>query len=293
MTTPTLDSLARPSGTFAMVAMDQRESLRTMLAEEGHPADDAALVAFKRDVAEVLGPLASAFLIDRHYAYAEIVRDRTLPEDCGLILAADALSQPPGGPVEDTELDEAVDPGQARRAGVVALKLLVIWKRDGQEERRVATAHRFVELCRSAGLLSVLEPVAVPAPGQRDFDLDAAILDAAAALSPAGPSLYKAQVPRRGKGEAAELVAACEKLDRRLARPWVVLSNGVDAADFPTAVEAACRAGASGMLAGRALWRDAIATPDPPAALRAQSADRLRRLADTVDRHGRPWTETR
>jgi sulfofructosephosphate aldolase len=88
-----------------------------------------------------------------------------------------------------------------------------------------------------------------------------------------------------------ELVTACEKLDRQLDRPWVVLSNGVAAADFPAAVEAACRAGASGMLAGRALWRDAIATADPASALRAQSADRLWRLAETVDRHGRPWTE--
>jgi sulfofructosephosphate aldolase len=291
MTAPTLDLISRPSGTFAMVAMDQRESLRTMLAEEGHPADDAALVSFKLDVAEVLAPLASAFLIDRHYAFAELVRDRRLPAGCGLILAADALSQPPGGAVEDTELDTEVDPEQARRDGVVALKLLVIWKRDGQEARRVETAHRFVKLCRRAGLLSVLEPVAVPAQGQGDFDLDAAILDAAAALGPAGPSLYKAQVPRRGQGSMTELVTACEKLDRQLDRPWVVLSNGVAAADFPAAVEAACRAGASGMLAGRALWRDAIATADPASALRAQSADRLWRLAETVDRHGRPWTE--
>ena len=291
MTAPTLDRLARPSGTFAMVAMDQRESLRTMLAEEGHPAGDAALVAFKLDVAEVLAPLASAFLIDRHYAFNELVRDRRLPAGCGLILAADALSQRPGGAVEDTELDPEVDPGQARRDGVVALKLLVIWKRDGQETRRVERAHRFVELCREAGLLSVLEPVAVPAPGQSRFDLDAAILDAAAALGPAGPSLYKAQVPRRGQGSMTELVTACEKLDRRLGRPWVVLSNGVTATDFPAAVEAACRAGASGMLAGRALWRDAIATADPAAALRARSADRLRRLAETVDRHGRPWNQ--
>jgi sulfofructosephosphate aldolase len=293
MTTPTLDSLARPSGTFAMVAMDQRESLRTMLAEEGHPSGDDALVAFKLKVAEVLGPLASAFLIDRHYAYTEIVRDRLLPDGCGLILAADALTQRPGGPVDDTALDEQIDPVRARRDGAVALKLLVIWKRDGREERRVATAHRFVELCREAGLLSVLEPVAAAAPGQDDFDLDAAILDAAAALAPSGPSLYKAQVPRRGRGEPAELTAACEKLDRRIGRPWVVLSNGVDAADFPAAVEAACRAGASGMLAGRALWRDAIARPDPSSALRSLSADRLERLAETVDRHGRPWTETR
>lgn len=289
---PTLDRLARPGGTFAMVAMDQRESLRTMLAEEGHPADDAVLVSFKLDVAATLGPLASAFLIDRHYAYAEIVAGRLLPAGCGLILAVDALTQPPGAPVEDTDLDGDVDLDRVRVDGVVALKLLVIWKRDGGRDRRVAMAHRFIELARQAGLLSVLEPVAVPAPGERDFDLDRSILDAAAALGPLGPDLYKAQVPRRGQGDFTELVAACEKLDRQLARPWVVLSNGVALSDFPTAVEAACRGGASGMLAGRALWRDALATPDPAIALREVSVDRLRRLAETVDRYGRPWRES-
>lgn len=156
----------------------------------------------------------------------------------------------------------------------MALKLLVIWKRDGREENRVETARRFVESSRAAGFLSVLEGIAAPAPGQDDFDLDEGILDAAAALGPLGASLYKAQVPRQGRGDLSELVTACEKLDRSLSRPWVVLSSGVAAADFPTAVEAACRGGASGMLAGRAQWRGALATPDPAAAVREESVDR-------------------
>lgn len=292
MTHPlTLDALARPTGTFAMVAMDQRESLRTMLREAGHSDDDAAMETFKLDVAEVLAPLASAFLIDRHHAYGRLISDRPLPAGCGLILAADALSQSPGGPVDDTAQDEEVHPVHARRDGVVALKLLVIWKRDGGQERRVALARRFVQTCAAAGLLSIVEGVAVAAPGEPDFDLEAGILDAASALNATGPSLYKAQVPRQGRGDLGSLITACEKLDRQLDRPWVVLSNGVDAADFPAAVEAACRAGASGMLAGRALWRDALATPHPAVALRAESTARLHRLVDIVDRHARPWHE--
>ena len=45
--TQTLDAIARASGTFAMVAMDQRDSLRTMLAEHGHEATAARVAAFK------------------------------------------------------------------------------------------------------------------------------------------------------------------------------------------------------------------------------------------------------
>lgn len=94
-----------------MVAMDQRESLRTMRDEAGHPADDDALTAFKLTVAAALAPLASAFLIDRHYAYARLVQERLVRR--GLILAVDTLRQRPGGPVDDTELDEDVDLGRA------------------------------------------------------------------------------------------------------------------------------------------------------------------------------------
>ena len=52
-----LDAIARASGTFAMVAMDQRESLRTMIAAATTP--DERLVAFKTAVARELGPHCS------------------------------------------------------------------------------------------------------------------------------------------------------------------------------------------------------------------------------------------
>ena len=66
MTPPTLDAIARETGTFLMVAMDQRESLRTMLAEHRPPpVTDEQLVGFKLAVARELGPLASGFLIHR------------------------------------------------------------------------------------------------------------------------------------------------------------------------------------------------------------------------------------
>jgi sulfofructosephosphate aldolase len=70
-----------------------------------------------------------------------------------------------------------------------------------------------------------------------------------------------------------------------------VLSQGVDPARFPTAVAAACRGGASGMLAGRAVWTATLGADDPTALLREHSVPRLRELAAIVDAHGRPWRE--
>jgi sulfofructosephosphate aldolase len=282
----TLDALARESGTFLMVAMDQRESLRTMLAQHHDNVDDERMVRFKLAVARELGPYASGFLIDRRYGYDEIVRDQLLPPSCGLILAADALEQPPDGIVEDTDLDTGVDADAARANGVVALKLLIIWRDDDQRARRVDTARRFVGLALSHGLLSVLEPVV---RGPEGFDREAAIVEAAGELSVVGCDLYKCEVPTHGAGEPDEITEWCRRIDAAVPCPWVVLSQGVDPERYPTAVEAACRGGASGMLAGRAVWTATLAADDPTQLLREHSVPRLQQLGAIVDAHGRPW----
>jgi sulfofructosephosphate aldolase len=266
----TLDAIARPSGTFAMVAMDQRESLRTMM---GGDAPDERLVAFKLAVARELGPLGSGFLMDRQFGFDEVARIGPP----GLMLAVDTLVQEPGGPVEDTGLDDVVEPGPA-----VGLKLLVIWRDDADRPRRLELARRFVELAQSHGLLSVLEGIV------RAEDREAAIVEAAQELSSVGPSLYKVEVPFRGRGDVE---AACREIDAVVPMPWVVLSNGVELDDFPAAVEAACRAGASGFLAGRAVWSDIVGEQDPAPLLRERAVPRLERLAAIVDEHGRPWRE--
>jgi sulfofructosephosphate aldolase len=137
-------------------------------------------------------------------------------------------------------------------------------------------------------VLSVLEPVVRPS-GEGGWDEDAAILDAARDLAPVGPGLYKAQVPRRGKGAPAELRKACEALGSAIGRPWVVLSQGVDRADFLGAVTAACQGGASGFLAGRALWSDVVGRPDVDRVLVEVSVPRLERLVEVVDTYATPW----
>lgn len=290
---PTLDAIARPCGAFAMVAMDQRESLRTMFdaAGAGRPGDDV-LIGFKLAVARALGPLASGFLIDREFGF-DRVRQQGLPAGCGLILAADALTQQPGGPVEETDLDDVVIAPEFDLAGVAALKLLLIWRRDTRRDQRVDLARRFVEVAARRGVLSVLEPVVRPTAEESargDWDEDAAIVEAARELSPLRPSLYKAQVPRRGKGDPAELRRACERLGAAMTGPWVVLSQGVDRGDFLDAVRAACRGGASGFLAGRALWSDVVGRPDTDRALAEISVPRLRRLVEVVDAEATPWS---
>jgi sulfofructosephosphate aldolase len=268
-----LEALSRDGGTFVMVAMDQRESLRTMFRERGHDPSDERMERFKVAVARELAPYASGFLIEPDHvdAVAPLVAH-------GLILAVDVLDQERGGPVEDTALDEHVAPPP----GVVALKLLVIWRDDERRAERLEMSRRFVELAARHGLLSVLEPVV------RD---DGLIVEAARELGAVRPSLYKCQVPLHGRGDPADITKRCRAINDVLPVPWVVLSQGVDPDDFPRAVEAACKGGASGTLAGRAVWTPALGDEDPTASLREYSIPRLRELAEIVDAYGRPWNE--
>ena len=274
----TLDALARESGTFAMVAMDQRESLRTMLRDHGHEPTPERVEGFKVAVARELAPHASGFLIEGDHvdAVAEFVRH-------GLLLAVDRLVQEPGGPVEDTSLDEDAKPGP----GIVGLKLLLIWRDDDRRAERLELSRRFVQVASRHGLLSVLEPVVRVPEEQRET----AIVEAAHELGAVRPSLYKCQVPLQGRGDPAEIEERARAIDAVLDCPWVVLSQGVEPDDFLAAVEAACRGGASGFLAGRALWTATLAADDPTELLRAVSVPRLQQLGRIVDEHARPWRE--
>lgn len=284
----TLDALARETGTFLMVAIDQRESLRAMLAQHHVDADDERMIRFKLAVARELGPYASGLLIDTRYAYDEIVRERVLPESCGLLVAVDALEQPLGGIVEDTAIDESVDVAQAAANGAAALKLLVIWRDDERRQERIGMAQRFAELAAAHGLLSVLEPVV---RGPEGFDREASILEAARDLGATGCDLYKCEVPAHGAAEPAVITEWSRRIDEAVPCPWVVLSQGVDPARYPAAVEAACRGGASGMLAGRAVWTATLPADDPTERLREHSVPRLRELGAIVDAVGRPWRD--
>lgn len=297
MNDPTLnlDRLSRPTGSMAMVAMDQRDSLRTMFADAGKPSvPDETLIEFKRSVATELSPFASAFLVDHTYGLRPIIDDGLIAPSCAVVAAADSLQQEPGGPVEDTGLDEIVAAPEFRLDGVDAIKLLVIWRRDARRQARIELAERFVQLAKDRGVLSVLEPVVRATESELSagtWNQEEAIREAARELSGVGPDLYKVQVPFSGEAENSALREECHRMDESMATPWVVLSQGVPLDRFAAAVQAACEAGASGFLAGRALWSDVVGVDKIGEALREVSLPRLKRLGDIVDQYARPWRQ--
>ena len=286
---PSLRSIQLAGGGFAMLAIDQRESLRTMMATAtGKVIHDDQLVEFKRATIEVLTPRASAVLIDKQYALRD-GRPNVHP-GCGLILAVDAFTQRPGGPVEDSGLDPSITLDVIRDVGADALKLLVLWTAGQSRQGRDDLVGRFTALAAEAGLPCILEGVVRPRTGVEwaaSAERDEAIQQAAEEFAEARPDVYKAEVPGLGQLPAEELKRRARDLTAALSCPWVVLSSGVPASLFPDVVAAACAGGASGFLAGRALWQDALGQ-NTDAYLSGEGVARLTRLSDIVQSAIRP-----
>lgn len=284
MTAADLSPLRRESGGFAMLAVDQREALRTMFAANAkEPVTDEQLRDFKLDAIRTLSPHASAVLVDRQFALDEAIATNAVADSCGLIAAADHFSSAYGELVGDSAIDPAVDPATYAARGVKALKLLIICRPDQDPEPRVEMAEDFIRRCRSAGLISIIEPLSRRPVSGGSFDWNAGVLRAAAELGALGADLYKAEVPFHAQESEAAVRDACATLNGLIASEWVVLSSGVPEHLFPTAVRWACAEGASGFLAGRAVWASTLGKPDVAGALRTEARQRLNLLCDVVD----------
>ena len=287
-----LTKLARPSGALAMVAVDQREALRGMFAvHQSAPVTDEQLTQFKVDVARELSPFASALLVDQEFGVDAIIDQKALVDTCGLIAAADLLVGPPGGAATDTAVDPDVDPLRMKDIGSVGLKFLVLWRNDESPDVRAKLVEDFNKLCAVSGLPSIIEIIVKPPmDASKNFNREEELIIAAREAATWKPDLYKAEVPFHGEGDLNLVTKNAERISEAIGSPWVVLSNGVKQPYFNDAVKACAMGGASGFLAGRAVWADIVGAADIPKALRDVSIPRLERLAEIVDTHAKPWS---
>ncbi|CAB4754460.1 unannotated protein [freshwater metagenome] len=287
-----LTKLARPSGALAMVAVDQREALRGMFAaHQTTPVPDSQLTQFKVDVARELSPFASALLVDQEFGIDAIINQKALTGGCGLIAAADLLVGPPGGAATDTAIDPDVDPIRMRDIGSVGLKFLILWRNDESPDVRAQLVEDFNKLCKVSGLPSIIEIIVkAPTDTSKSFNREEELIIAAKEAATWKPDLYKAEVPFHGEGDLSAITKNAERISEAIGSPWVVLSNGVKQPFFNDAVKACAIGGASGFLAGRAVWADIVGSADIPKALREVSIPRLKALAEVVDTYAKPWS---
>src|SRR6266571_838266 len=165
------------------------------------------------------------------------------------------------------------------------------------EMEAVKLGQSIADECRRLDLTFVCEPMSYPVDESEEaFAHHKAdtVIRTAEALSPLGIDVLKAEFPGDPKVATSpeDLRKNCDRLSRATKVPWVVLSAGADFTVFRGLVEVACQGGASGFLAGRAIWKDAFREKTLAAQMeyvRTQGVRNFQALADLAHRHGRPW----
>lgn len=306
-----LRRLADPDGLFRMLAVDQRPPIMNRLRELSGIAADAEVSEVKRLLVEVLAPHASATLVDPVWAWP-FVHDRLDPRR-GLVvtLESHAFADGPGG------RRSASIPGwsvaKIRRMGGDAVKVLVWFRPDAAAEvieHQKAYVRAVGEACRAHDLPFVLELLVYPLRDARtgaDYVEDPAkrpelVFESVSSFAAPeyGVDLFKLEsplpadsVPEPGSAESARVQPLFDELGRRAGRPWVMLSAGAGRAAFRRVLAHAFAAGASGFLAGRAIWWEAFTAWPEAQRMRAElersAVPYLEEISALARERATPW----
>lgn len=297
MTSTGLDAIATEAGTFAVLAMDQRGTLKRMLAAVDLPdTTDEEIIAMKRDLIASLAGSPSAFLIDPTYGLPAAHLVQGAPP-FGLLLAAEPGSRGTHLGEPTVTLDPAQDAAWVRASGADAMKFLAQVRADrpvGEDGRDTTGEAReamraLVADCAAHGVPSIIENLIFPLAGEAPLSPEAradAIIEAAVLIDDLKPSLLKLEYPGSPQ--------ACKRLASRLTVPWAVLSAGVASDVFAEVLRISCdEGGASGFIAGRSVWKETVSMghDERVAFLSDTGRRRMDEYVAILDGRARPYRE--
>src|SRR5881398_305709 len=277
-----LQRVSDKRGVIAAAAMDQRGSLQKSLAKEkGGDITDAMMEEFKSLVTEVLTPHASAILLDPEWG---LPASKRRARNAGLLLAYERTGYDKTGPGRLGDLLDHWSAKRLKEAGADCVKILLYYTpydpKDVNDKKH-AWVERIGDECRANDIPFFLEfvgyeegadeqglefakkkPQAVIG-AMKEFSKDRYGVDVlkveipinmkfvAGAKACGGPSAYSKQ-------EAMKLFDKCAAA---ATKPFIYLSAGVSNAEFSETLELAGESGVrfSGVLCGRATWKDGIA----------------------------------
>ncbi|HTW99662.1 MAG TPA: hypothetical protein VMD59_12840 [Acidimicrobiales bacterium] len=290
-----LEAIARPDGTLSILAMDQRNTLRRMLEAASQPIDAETMRAFKVDVTAALSPAASGVLLDPDLGVPAVEAAGARAESCGLLVAAEPAERQSFEGEPRAGRQPGRDGAMVLAAGGHACKFLVQLRPD--RPRRpgapdlagevVETVRAVVEDCRQAGVPSVIETLLYLLPGETalgERQHEDLVVESARLLGELGPDLLKLEYPGSEQG--------CARVAEAVSCPWAVLSAGAPIEAFEDRIRIACDAGgASGFIAGRAFWKEAVAmsVPERRDFLGGEARRRLEASTALLEGRARPW----
>lgn len=298
-----LQQISSPDGIFAICAMDHRESLRSMIAKvHAGEVSYRDMVERKLELCETLARHSTAVLLDPNYGAAQCIAGSALPGGTGLLVSMEAPGYLGSPQRRRTIFQQGWSVEKIRRVGGAGAKLLLHYRPDLPEEatHQLAITRTLAEECLRHDLLCVVEPKTYPIEGEKEHEPPFSerkaglVIQTAKQITSLAIDVLKAEFPAdlgQQKGEAI-LLDLCRQLDEASQTPWVILSAGVDFDSFCREVKLACQAGASGFLAGRAIWQEAEAIADKQERIKFLSTvavDRMKRLVEVATKYAVPW----
>jgi tagatose 1,6-diphosphate aldolase len=249
------------SGAMMVIACDQRGGMRSVLAstpEEQAKITNAMLGETKADITRYLASKAGCVLVDPICAVPGLVDNGILPRDTALLIGIDASgweTSPEGYRI--SKMVDGIDARKSRELGATGGKIMVYLRMDtpAANTRNLETLRNYIEDFAKEDLLLVVEFLTYQLEGESKEEyrakLPSLIVEGSRACLALGAKVLK--IPYPGSEQAC---ADVTKIAGDV--PWAVLSAGVDHETFLPQVEAAMKNGASGVIAGRSLWKDCV-----------------------------------
>lgn len=276
-----LENLSTKDGVISALAIDQRGSLKKMLADAANkPADETTIVDFKKAVSSELTPYASSILTDPEYGLpATKVRDK----NCGLLLSYEKTGYDTTEPGRMPDLIANQSGLRIKNEGGDAIKFLLYYDPDeGQEinDKKKAFVERVGAEAKANELPFFLELLTYDSKIKDTKSAEFAKVKANKVLQAikefSAPqydvTVLKVEIPFNlkfveGFNGNNEVVYTQEQAKDLLKQqsdstdlPFIFLSAGVTSEEFIAEIKMAEEAGAdfNGVLCGRATWKPAI-----------------------------------
>ena len=299
-----LQQISNDDNVFTITALDHRGSLkRAMMPDSPDAVTYQHMVDFKLDVTRSLAGHASALLVDSTYGAPNVIAGGALPGMTGLVVTLEQAGYAGESHARRVVLDPNWTVEKIKRMGGSAVKLLLYYhpqsKTSAYQEEALS---QVAEECVKHDIPLILECLShsIDPDVSKDSEAFAAskpeiVIETARRLCPIGGDAFKAEFPAdaRYEDDEGKMLAWCQELGEAAGVPWMVLSAGVDHEVFCRQVEIACRAGASGFLAGRSMWKDALGLTGPARVenLTGVAVQRLHELSDIAQTYARPWID--
>jgi tagatose-1,6-bisphosphate aldolase len=292
-----LAPISGPDGTLAIVAMDQRNTLRRMLSAESRPTDPDTIRSFKVDVVRALSPAASGVLLDPEFGVPAVRDARAMASGCATLVAVEPAERATWEGEPRATRDPERTAAWVSEMGGDAVKLLVQLRPDrpwqpGEPnlvDEVVEVVRAVVADCAQAGVPSVVETLLYRLRDEEPLSLRrraALIAESARILSETGPDLLKLEYPGDARG--------CQAVAEAVTVPWAMLSAGMPFPEFLDAVVTSCEeGGACGFIAGRVYWKEAVALDgaEREEFLATTGRERLEQSVAAMSGRARPWYE--